>query len=439
MAVQNTREDLSKSKKRRAVLDEKFIESTLGSLEGLQMAMESVDLPETLGQFPVKEEPKEETPKVDDDITKWTQEQPKTFFQRLQDPEKPKYNQERADKLKKVQLAKGLSQALGSIGKLALRQNQGIAGENSDTTGQWLTNEINFLEDDYLRQMADYQNNLAKTQQYNNQLANAEKEMLLQEQNRQQDIQIATDRFEKEMANANDQKAKQRALDKYIAELRAKGADADRSLEYTKQFNYGRAQDMQGVEEAREALEIKIKEINALQDSFADQGVINAREKEKNELERKYYQLLEQFYTKAGYDTSKPEPPQKAPSTFNGPYAPEKPFNPADYERSTQIDNAVSEKPVERPDTKVDQKITKAKSFFDSAVEGVIKSGKIHRSQMPELERAAKEAGVDISQDDIREFLEENGVEISFNPKPETIEKIAYPFGKPNRSQLSQR
>lgn len=495
--IQNTREDRSKKKKRREQLDQKQTEATLNAVGGLMNAMSNFEIPEEfdvrmnqIGAIdkglkggsssesplpsgssrsgyvninkPINEdnigtveglmgemgyEVDQSNPEVDEDITTWTTPQPQSFFQRINTAgEKPTYDTEKSDRLKKLALANGLSQALGAIHRIGLQNNRGIAGQDSGQVGQFLMNEIDFLDDQYLKDLSDYKTNLQKDAYYNTELANKEAVMGYEDQVRLQQLEEARRELAKKQNWNSQEKEADRLLQWQIANLRKQTADKDR------EFDNRRLTFLTGKED-RDDLRTQLTGLNRNIATLYNRLAVAVDDKEiasLNELIKQRTNEISAVNEALGKLTGATYTPP--PLEGRGSFQPglldaaiqqrqgiqRPPVSPG----STQIDTAVSEKPIQKPSEEVKpltEKQQEAKSFFDSAVSDAIKSGKIHRSQMPILQKAARDAEVELTEEDIKELLEDNNVKISYGPREEVIDQFAYPLGKPNKSQLSQR
>lgn len=420
--------DREKKNKARQDLTEKARQRALSGIVDLEgVGVNTLEIPNILGQtfdteIPIQEN--EEEVEISDDLSTWVDPKKQSFFQYLQNPEKPEYNQERADKLKKVAIANSIGQALGSIHKLGLRNNGGIAGDDINPTGNFIMSEIDFLDDQYLRDVANYDKQLQATQMYNNQLVNKEAELSLQEAQRLSNMQADLAVLQSKQKLTKEEAQKERDLRWRIAHLdkALKERGYDLESERYSNINFTNQKDLLN-NQGRKLTDRRGQLIKQLSESIDDNESMAIRQEiamidnELKAVNDAYAELTGARYTA----------PQ---SKFNGPYAPEQGFDPNRIEgqarpgqpsRSQQINQVVSDEP-EKPAGKKEE----AKSFFNQAIEEALQQGYIKRSQMRTLEQAAKDAGYNLSQDELKTLLEnEYSIEISYNPLTEKNQTLA--------------
>lgn len=350
------------------------------------------------------------------------------MFNRAPNEAAPTKDIKTQDKLKKYATARGVGELVKALSDTFNLTRGGINAQGTQADIPMVLNQIMQIDQNYLKEMQQYRDNQMRRDLYNTGVANDQMRFNAElEQNRinRQEAQNRFDKefeekkrqFQDELKNAKTQAQAERALKRWLAGLEKDKADADRLVDINRQFNYGIAQNIQGVEEARQALILKQKEIESLVESGASDLEINSKRSEYAELERQYNSLSNQLFEKSGYDLSsntlegqgylQPDLLNAAVQQNQNPQRP--PVSPG----STQVDNAVSNKSVEKPDLKVEQVVSET----DKLLESVIKSKKVNRDNLRILINAfqdrADASGQDFDKQGFIEYLKGQGVEVN--------------------------
>lgn len=405
-------------------------------LPGTVFGIESLNVPETWGEIP-QEEPQEA---VSDNPEQWVSEdiqEPIRYadifkgrlFTRDSEPVKPIFDQEKSDRLKKIALAKGIANALGSIHSIGLQNRGGIAGKADSGFDDELMTDIQFLDDDYLKRMTDYNEQLRALESRNNQLTNQEAQIGLGMYQTAQNQKREDDKIEQDQEFRKAEGQKDRDLKKWLAEEEGKLKNKNYDLEYQKTLNFNKAQDV----ETAKAYNIAIQREQDLYKQMANDLDVSTEDRSEQlqkikDLVAQRDQILNQLAQREGFEV-KPEEKQEAPT-------------PANQSLLNAIENYKPSASAQIQQSAGNQQSTKSADIvnqYNSIMDQALKDKSINRDQINTLlraaEAAAKASGKKFNERKLIDYLKSQGVELP-NPGRDLKETVGSIF-KPKNTVAS--
>jgi hypothetical protein len=381
------------------------------------VGIEDLSFPDVFGQeqeeFGNYEQPEKEP--MSENVADWVNEdvpdKKKSFFAYRDEPKKPVMDEKKKEQLRKAQLAQGIAKALGSVHKLSIRNNGGIAGRDSGQVDEFINNQIQFLDDDYLRQMSDYNEQLERTQVYNNNLSNRESELGLAAQQQAGQMDARQKQFDSEL---DYKKGRDKADDDFRNKglaLREKeyGLSYDRAAQQASQLNNNQLKDQattltNQAKELNDQIEFELGQIEV-----DDKKVIEL-EAQRGNLAARIEAVNDRYNKVNGVDIPEPEQ-QTAPN----PYSPGGSIMDASRRQPTMQETKINQQAIDEPASqkKDSAKLKEAETAFNDMI-AEAKSGSVSKDQYDYLVKAAQDfarrSGKGFDKTAFKDWLEKQGV-----------------------------
>jgi hypothetical protein len=381
------------------------------------VGIEDLSFPDVFGQeqeeFGNYEQPEKEP--MSENVADWVNEdvpdKKKSFFAYRDEPKKPVMDEKKKEQLRKAQLAQGIAKALGSVHKLSIRNNGGIAGRDSGQVDEFINNQIQFLDDDYLRQMSDYNEQLERTQVYNNNLSNRESELGLAAQQQAGQMDARQKQFDSEL---DYKKGRDKADDDFRNKglaLREKeyGLSYDRAAQQASQLNNNQLKDQattltNQAKELNDQIEFELGQIEV------DDKKVRELEAQRGNLAARIEAVNDRYNKVNGVDIPEPEQ-QAAPN----PYTPGGSIMDAARRQPTMQETKINQQAIDEPASqkKESAKLKEAETAFNDMI-AEAKSGSVSKDQYDYLVKAAQDfarrSGKGFDKTAFKDWLEKQGV-----------------------------
>lgn len=380
-------------------------------------------------------------------------------------PEKPVKDTKTQDQLKKYATARGVGELVKALSDTWNLTRGGINAQGTQGDIPMVLNQIMQIDQNHLQEMQQYRDDLLRRDLFNAGVANDQ--ALFNARMREAEKDRSFKGSEAEKARKARENEFRTGIEMEIARLENSNnqADINRAHEWKMllarlsdnedQRKYGRTSQQQN------QLKLQLEDIENRRDSILSQidEEMAKFEDERDvvKLKNLRYQLGELKVENEAFSQKLRELNQvdySRPEVVQAPYAPGTPASeqaivdsftqrPPVSPGATQVDTATSDQKVETKKEEPKKEVNpELKAQVDSMVGEAVRQGEVTRAQMYQIKRAFEDAEMDVSDDWLKEYLENKGVKITFSELDllnDVSEDIRYPLGRPNNSQISQR